>query len=351
VRSVRRTRKLRFAIVLGVAGLSLLGGCAAAGGAPAAPSVVALRIDAPVHEPTWSENARALFALTDDHRIARIDLSGAPPSARTTLSAPFSDVGEDVVARISEAVVYLPQPRLSRVAVVSDRDLHQVTILQDGPAPSFLALDSGAEDLLALSQDRSTVTPVDLHDNRVLPATNVHPGLAAELDGAKRGRRIDYHLAGPGGITHYQGSPGSVQDTGEIGISAERTAGDLTKSSRLYVAEKGTDRLLAVDSKRTEEGLEVVAQAHLGEPVRYVGVDETLIYAATEHKLVVFKTNSFEGYHNQMFPLVTTIDFRSALQGIALQNAPLSGLAVGPDRVYLTLEGQPSVVSIAKPSI
>jgi len=349
---VRLRGNARRVLVLVAVGLPVLVGCSAAGAppSPAAP-IVALRIDTPVHEPTWSDHARALFALTDDHRIAKIDPSeraGAPPTARTTLSAPIPGLGEDLVT--GEEVVYLPQPELGRVSVVSDTDLRPRGTLQAGPSPSFLAVDSGSDDLLALSGDRSTVTPVDLHNNRVLPSKEVHAGPQAELDGAKRGRRIDYHLAGPGGITHYQGSPGSVQDKGKIGISAEKTTGDLVKSSRIYVAERGTDRLLAVDSKRTEDGLEVVAQAKLGEPVRDVGVDETRIYAATEHKLVVLKTNSFEGYHDQTFPIVTTINFRSALHGAA-RDAALSGLAVGPERVYLTFEGQPAILSIAKPSI
>lgn len=344
----------RRAIVLAAAGLSMLAGCSAAGASPGpAASIVELRVDAPVHEPIWSDHARAFFALTDDGRIAKIDPSepsGAPPTARTTLSAPFPDVGEDLVTRITEPVVYLPQPKLGRVAVVSGTDLRQVGTLRAGPSPSYLALDSGSDDLLALSEDRSTVTPVDLHDDKVLPSIDVHAGPAAELDASKRGRYIDYHVAGPGGITHYKGSPGSVQNKGEIAISAEKTAGDPIKSSRFYIAEKGTDRLLAVDTKRTEDGLRLVAQANLGEPVHYLGVDQTRIYAATEHKLVVLKTNSYEGYHDQTFPIVATIDFRSALRGEA-RDAPLSGLAVGPDRVYLTLKGQPYVVSIAEPSI
>jgi hypothetical protein len=333
-------------------GLPVFAGCSAATGPPApAASSVVLRTDVPVHQPIWSEQARALFALTDDHRIAKIDPlepSSAPATARTTLSAPFPNLGEDLVTRA--AVVYLPQPDLGRLAVLSDSDLRQVTTLRAGPAPSFLALDSGADDLLALSQDRSRVTPLDLHDNRVLPAQEVRAEPGAELDGATRGRRIDYYLAGPAGIIHYKGAPGSVHDDGSIDISAGKTVSDRTKSSRLYVAERGTDRLLALDVGRGGHGLQVVAQASLGEPVRYLGVDSTRIYAATEHKLVVFTTNSFEGYAHQTFPIVTTIAFRSALRGAA-RNAALSGLAVGPDRVYLTLSGARCVLSITKPSI
>jgi hypothetical protein len=306
-----------------------------------------VRVGAPVHEPEWSEHARLLFALTQDGRIAKID----PGASRTTLSAPFPHVGENLVTRVTTGVLYLPQPELNRVALVSDTDLHQIGAVAAGPAPSFLALDSGADDLLALSWDRSTATPIDLHDNTVLPSQDVRAGSEAELDGAKRGRLIDYHVTGPGGITHYKGSPGSVQTEGQIGISAEKTAGDLTKPSRLYVAEKGTDRLLAVDSRRSLSGLEVVGQASLGEPARYVGVDETRIYAATEHTLVVLQTNTYEGYANNTIPIIETIEYRASLPDEALKNAPLSGLAVGPDRVYLTLKDQPYIVSIAKPKL
>lgn len=341
-----RYRRARWGIVVAVVVLLALAGCSTAGGSPsAARPVIALPISAPVHEPTWSDHAHALFALTDDRRIAKID-----PSGRSTLSASFPDAGEDVATAGTQAAVYLPQPKLGQVAVISDADLRQAASLPAGPAPSFLTLDSGSDDLLALSEDRSTVTTVDLHSHTVLPSQHVHATPDAELDGAKRGRRIDYHLAGSGGITHHKGSPGSVQDEGAIGIPAEKTAGDLVKSSRLYVAEKGTDRLVAVDSTRGEQGLEVVGQVHLGQPGYCLGVDQTRLYAATQRTVVVLKTNSFEGYHDQAIPIVTTIDFRSALPGAA-RDAPLSGLAVGPDRVYLTFQGQPYVVSIAKPDI
>jgi hypothetical protein len=74
------------------------------------------------------------------------------------------------------------------------------------------------------------------------------------------------------------------------------------------------------------------------------------VYAATEHRLVVLAVNSFEGFVDQQFPIISVIDFRSALPGVA-GNAALSGLAVSPDRVYLTVQDQPHLVSIVKPSI
>jgi hypothetical protein len=239
---------------------------------------------------------------------------------------------------------------LGRVAVVGETDLRPARVLRAGPSPSWLAVDSGGDDLLALSQDHSMVTPLDLHDNVVAPSQAVQAGPDAEVDGARRGRRIDFHLTSAAGIVHYQGDPGSVHSEGQLAIRTEKAVGDPTKSSRLYAAEKDTDRLLAVDSQRSGHGLEVVAQAHVGEPVEYVGADETRVYAATEHRLVVLAANSFEGFVDQRFPIISVIDFRSALPGVA-GNAALSGLVVSPDRVYLAVQGQPYLVSIAKPSI
>lgn len=341
---------------LALVGSLVLAGCSAADAARLEAPVVALRVDAPVHAPVWSHNEHVLLALTEGSpRIAKIDPAGGPGSprtARTTLSEPLPEVGENIATSPTEAdVVFVPQPRLDRVAVVSVGDLRPVRTLRAGPAPSFVAEDSGSKVLLTMPEDGSSVTGVDLLDDRVLATREVLAGPEAEVDAGKRGRRIDYHVAGPRGIALYKGSPFSVEKKGEIALSAETSAGDLIKPSRLYAAQKGTGRLFAVDEKRSLHGLEVVARHDMGEPVRHIGVDEARIYAATERRLVVLETNSYEGYENNMFPHLDTIHFRDALQREELEQAPLSGLAVGPDRVYLTLKGQPYVISVGKPSI
>lgn len=345
--TARLPRGAQRVIVLAIGAVSLLVGCSVGSGASdAGASITALRITMPVHEPQWSQHGQALFALTGDRRIAKV----TPAAQSTMLSALLPDVGEDLVTRITAGVVYVPQPHLGRVALISDTDLRQVGTLQAGPSPSYLSLDSGSNHLLALSEDRTTVTPVDLHTNTAVPAEHVQARAPAEIGGAKRGRRIDYHIAGPEGITHHQGDPDAVDVDGVIGIPAEKTTGDLTKPSRLYVAEKGTDRLLAIETNRSLHGLHIIAQTDLGEPVRYLGVDDTRLYAATEHALAVFSTNSFEGYPDQTFPLLSRINFRSALPP-RVRNAELSGLAVSPDRIYLTLKDEPYIVGIAKPDM
>ena len=69
-------------IVLVIGVVSLLLGCSAGKDASdAGASITALRVTMPVHEPQWSQHGPALFALTDDRRIARIDpslASGSP---------------------------------------------------------------------------------------------------------------------------------------------------------------------------------------------------------------------------------------------------------------------------------
>lgn len=349
-------RSARRVIALAAVGLPVLAGCTA-DGAPAAPEdrVTALQIEVPVRDPVWSE--RALLALSEDtNQVARIEpyppASGAPLAARTMLSPPLPDVGENLAtSRTVGGVVYVPQPFLDRVAVLSLRDLRPLGTFQAGHSPSYVAMDVGSQVLLALSEDGSTVTGARVRGFTTLPPQEVQAGPEAELDGSERGRLVEYHVAGPRGIAHYKGDAGSVEKKDEIAISAHRTAGDMTKPTRLYVAEEGTGRLLAVGEKPALDGLAVAAEADLGEPVEYLGVDATRIYAATENKLVVLETDSYEGYEGNKFTIVDTIDFRTPLEDGALESAPLSGLAVGDDRVYLTLEGEPYIVSIAKPSI
>lgn len=333
----------------------LLVGCSANRAArdPAA-SVSILRIAAAVHEPIWSQSANALLALTDDHRIAEV-WPGAPAGravrrVRTRLSPRFPGGGENIIASpVDDGLLYLPEPKQREVAVIGIHDLRQVATLRAGPSPSYLATDTGLDLLLSLSHT-ATVTTVDLHDNHAMPPRSVAAGPGAEVDGASRGSEAEYHVDSTLGIVHYKGDPLSVQATGELRLPVEDSAGDEIKPSRIYVAERGTDWLVAVDSQRNEHGLQIVGRARLPEPAQYVGVDETRIYAATADQLVVLATNSFGGYEHGTIPIIATIDFRSALRQVGLEKASISGLAVGPHRIYLTLVGKPDVITIAKPA-
>ncbi|MFC5138279.1 hypothetical protein ACFPK1_08560 [Actinomycetospora rhizophila] len=326
----------------------LVTGCATAGDAGPAPVVVVRHTDAALHEPVWSPGTHALLALTDDGRVARVD-PGAPGM---TLSPPLGRVGENVVTDPSDpSVAYVARPDADEVVALDVRDLRPVGALPLGRAPDFLATDDGSRALLALSEDRTTVSAVDLGNQHALPPQDVHASPDAKLDGPARGRPVAYHVLGPDGITHYKGAPGQVEEKGRIDVRAGHSAGDRVKVDRLYVAERDGDRLLAVETPPDHEGLAVVASADLGAPVRHVGTDETRVYAATDDELVVFATRSFTGYPDGHLPRIATIPFRNALPDGPARSAPVSGLAVGPERVWLTLDGQDAVVGIAEPPL
>lgn len=125
------------------------------------------------------------------------------------------------------------------------------------------------------------------------------------------------------------------------------SAGDGTVVTRSYVAGHDDNVLYAVDSRRAGSGLTVLASARLPAPIRALGTDDTRIYAATDREMVVLGTESFTGFPERKIPVIRTIDYRSGLPPDA-QSARVSGIAMGPQRVYLTLAGAPYVVSIAK---
>jgi hypothetical protein len=341
-----------------LAGVSVVAaGCATppARAASIEPAVLTLPVAKPLAEPVWSQNKGVLLGLTGDDHVEKVDPSvprHAGARARSSLSATLRDTGKNISASpTGRDVVFVPQPRLGRVAVLRVGDLRTVRTLTIGPKPQYVDQDSGSKAMLAISADGSLVTGVDLkHHAQRVTRTRVHVGDDAEVDGGKRGRRIDFYATGSHGEAYYKGDPHFVELIGRMSIPVRAATSDLVKSSRLYIAEKGTDRLVAVDVTRFLHGLQVVGSAKLNEPVEEIGVDERRIYAATEDTLVVLRAKSFEGYPSGAIPVLAKIDFREALHDPALRTAPLSGLAVGPDRVYLTFQGVPDLVSIAEPS-
>jgi hypothetical protein len=67
--------------------------------------------------------------------------------------------------------------------------------------------------------------------------------------------------------------------------------------------------------------------------------------------VVTLETASFTGFPHNTIPVIRVINYRAGLPGGSVQSAPLSGMAIGPHRVYLTLAGTPYVVSVAKPHL
>ncbi|MCV6965412.1 hypothetical protein BST27_22570 [Mycobacterium intermedium] len=315
------------------------------------PEVFVTPVGMALYAPIWSYRTHALLALTDDQRLAEVADPADPRNARMRLSPPLAAGRNLQISRKNENQVYVPQPRLGKVAVVDLGSLRAVRSFDAGPAPAYLSEDAGMRVLLALSADGLSVTPVEENGYRILATANLAGAPADVIDGANRGRAIDYHVYGASGIRHYKGASSPADERGSMSMDVAVSAGDGTQVTRSYVAARNGDMLYAVDSRRGGKGLEVLAEARLSSPVRALGTDDTRIYAATDRELVVLETASFTGYPTGKIPIVHVTDYRAALPSGPVRSAPVSGLAVGPHRVYLTLQDATYVVGVAKPPL
>jgi hypothetical protein len=327
-------------------------GCSAPGTSlESAPEVALWSVGAVLHQPVWSYRTHALVGLTDDNRVAEVTAGAHDQDAKTRLSMPMA-VGRNLqISQKDDRVVFVPQPERGRVAEVDLESLRQVKDFDAGPAPAYLSEDAGMRILLALSADGTAVTPVDEYGLRKLPTAGIADDPADRIDGANRGRKIDYHAYGSSGIRYYEGFSSPPQKRGSLAMDVAVSAGDGAADTRNYVAGHDSNTLYAVDSLRGGRGMDVLASAQLPSPIRELGTDNTRIYAATDHEVVVLETASFRGFADRKIPVIRVINYRAGLPGGAVQSAGLSGMAIGPHRVYLTLADTPYVVSVAKPHL
>ncbi|WP_116375462.1 hypothetical protein [Mycobacterium sp. MFM001] len=331
-------------------GAAVVAGCSSPSQPESAPEVTLIPVGAPLHNPVWSYGTHTLLGLTDDHRLAKVSGAENPDTAHTTVSEPL-DAGRNLqISQRDDRHVFVPQPKRGSVAVVDIATLRPVAHFDAGPAPDYLSEDAGMRILLALSADGTTVTPVEQYGYRKLPAAKIEH--ADSIDGSNRGREIDYHVYGPSGIRYYKGPSSPPEERGAMAMDVAVSAGNSTKVTRTYVADHQHDVLYSVDSRRGGKGLEVVGRAQLpSSPVRYLGTDDTRIYAATDRQLVTLEANSFGGYPNDTMHIIHVVDYRANLPAGQAKSAPLSGMDVGPHQVFLTLRGTNSVIGVAKPHL
>ena len=331
--------------------LVVTAGCAVPGASlESAPDVALWPVAAPLREPVWSYRAHALVALTGDGRLAEVTAGDRPGDAKTRLSAPMAAGRNLQISQKDDSVVFVPQPERGRVAEVNLESLRQTGDFDAGPSPAYLSEDAGLRTLLALSSDGRSVTPVDQYGLRKLPTAPIGGDPADTIDGANRGREIEYHVYAPSGIRHYQGPSSPAEERGALRMDVAVSAGDGAAVTRSYVAGHDDNTLYAVDSRRGGDGLTVLASTRLPSPIRELGTDDTRIYAATDHEVVVLETASFTGFPARTIPVIRVLGYRAGLPPAA-QSAPLSGMAIGPHRVYLTLADTRYVVSVAKPRL
>ncbi|MDP9474337.1 MAG: hypothetical protein M3R38_01325 [Actinomycetota bacterium] len=342
-----------------IAGLLLLlvgaAGCASVGAESfdARGEVSLLRTDDPVREPTWVGHENVLLALAaDEPEVVTLNPNAETPAADVPGEAAvvsregLEDVGENAATYARKpGRVYLPQPALGRIAVMDVAGLTVEETLKVGDAPPFeAATQLNSDTLFTLSKDGSTVTAFDLEKGEVLDEVEVGAGEGGVLEAFEKAQNPSFWVAGSEGVFFYHGDPTPIRRLTGEGISANDIAVDHESSQRAYVAEAGTGRLVALegDPEGLLEGeLLEVAERDLEEDVRHVETTATEVYAATENKLFVLRREDLS--------VEETVDFRESLEDEALKSAPVSGMAVGEENVYLTLEGQPYVLSVDKP--
>ena len=303
-----------------------------------------------LRDPVWSYRADALVGITDEGQVAEVtDLLGSGHA--TTRLSPALAAGRNLqISRKDDRHVFVPEPQPGKVAVIDLATLRHVGEFDAGPSPAYLSEDSGMRMLLAQSADGSSVTPVDEYGFRKLPTANIIGDPSDTIDGANRGREIEYHVYGPSGIHYYKGPSSPPDELGSLAMDVASAAGDGTAVSRSYVARRNDDMLYAVDPRRGGEGLTVLATTRLPSPIRRLGTDDTRIYAVTDQEVVTLETADVTGYPHKTIPVLRTTNYRRALPE-AQRSAPLSGMALGPHRVYLTFRGTPLLVSVAKPHL
>lgn len=334
------------------AGAIALAGCSSPQQPESTPEVTVRSVGATLHDPVWSYGTQSLIGLTDDGRLAEVSDPMSPEKAKTRLTQPMP-VGRNLqISQMDDRHVFVPQPSRNKVAVVDLGTLRQDDEFDAGPAPAYLAEDAGMRILLALSADGRSVTPVDQYGYRQLPTAKVTGDRADSIDGSNRGREISYHLFAPSGIRYYKGPSSPAEERGALAMDVAAWAGNNTKVTRIYVADHEHPVLNSVDSERRGEGLGVAGRAQLPSfPVRYLGTDDTRVYVATDRQLVTLEINSYGGYPNDTMHIIHVVDYRSNLPAGQAKSAPLSGMALGPHRVFLTLRGADYVISVAKPHL
>jgi hypothetical protein len=346
--------------VAGVAllSLSLLVGCTAATGASEESSgakVELLRAASPLRSPTWVPKEGVLLALSEDGRkVVRLDPgAGTRPGAvkgrlAVMRSESLEEAGESIAPNPRKLDdIYVPQPALNSVILVGADTLRTKGRLEAGKAPEWAAVHPGSKSLFALSKDGSTVTGVGLDEGKRTFSVRVEGGKDASLEVPEKGIEPAFYVVDPGGVEFYSGFPPERQVGKRIGVEEEAFTLDDDAAERVYVGEpSGEVDLIEGDPQDELEGrLLVEKKIDLGEPAEYLDSripEELLVYAATESKVVAIKYDTMQ--------IVGSVDFRNYLKQGSLKDAKVSGMSVGEKRVYLTLEGEPYVLGIKKPS-
>jgi hypothetical protein len=313
-------------------------GCSAAG---AGQQARLLRVDDPLKEPVWVPND-ALLALSEDgRRVERVDF-GASGSGRV-LSSELQDLGEDLALNPREpGQAYVARPESDRISELNTDTLRVVGGYDTGGEPTYVTVDAQPKILFALSEDGTEVLGVDLATSRELPGIHVHGDRRTLVEAPEKGFDPALWVASPDGTTYYGGDP--LESMAGSPEGAEEIAVDTESAQRIYLAEGSRLTALEGDPQQQLSGdLEEVASRNLGGKVEAITSDALYVYAATKDRLVVMLRETLE--------TVETVDLGGKFEQNNLHPTGISGIATGESAggVYLTLAGEPYVISISKP--
>lgn len=262
------------------------------------------------------------------------------PQAIASSQALEGTVGENLALEKNNEPdkIYVPVSGKNQIAVYDKDDLLEVRTFEAGEeSPSRVALDRDSGTLFALSDSGSTVTAVGLlADKRVVAEIRANAGEDALLE---TGETNGLWVAGPESVSFYTG-PSLENRVSDDGLGASALAADATRPERAYVA-KGADggRVLALEPGNG--GLEVAAEAKVEGAIQHLAAEKGRLYAVTSDSILVLDPGNLKTREN--------VNFDESLERESLKKAEPSGIAVGKDNLYLTLDGEPSLVQIEKP--
>lgn len=341
-------------VLVAVLGLILMG-CggdqeAAEGTTPEEGWVVVAEVDAPLRDPAWAPTEGVALALHEDGReLVRLRTDASFDATRSFLSARSEELdgvaGENLALESGRRpdLIYVSKPERDQVTVVENDDLLEVTSISAGESPVRVALGGestglGSQTLFALSADGSVVTAVRFEDREELGETEVGGSEGTLIEASRAGAGRAFWLAGPEGVALHE--LGTSEPRAASRMSAAALAVDSEQPERAYAGESGSGRLVAFEPE-ADGRLEAVAETDLGEEVLQLAVEPDRLYALTESRLVVLDAGSLEA--------VEEVDLQTDEVREAVPDARPSGLAVGEEDVFVTLEGEPFVLLTNKP--
>jgi hypothetical protein len=318
----------------------VIGGCASAG---AGQQAQLLRVEGPLKEPAWVPSKNALIALSEDGRVERVDLGASKNSKAPMRSVALEDAGENVALNPREpGLAYIARPEMGRITALDTDTLRVVRGYDTGGTPSYVTVNAQPELLFAISEDGSAVSGADLATSQEISAILVNGDSRTIAEAPEKGFDPALWIAGSQGTTYYGGDP--LKSMARSPQEAEDIAVDTESSQRVYVARDSRLTALEGDPQGQLRGdLQEMTSRDLGEKIEAVTCDALYVYAATLEKLVVMRRETLE--------TVETVDLGDLTERNGLRPTGISGITTGEsaDGVYLTLEGEPYVISIRKP--